>query len=214
MGRLRTVSAFIAASIVLLGMTGCTNSVDEPSGGDQALPGDDTSEVELVPLVDMPTSWTLVGEIIYNDEFGETNFLFEGDFVLGEDDQLRGDGVGQIVHDGPCHSLIRDYGFDITGMYDSEANAFIFYELFGENYDDEDGGNTNYIVDNTFISCTVGESAAEALALLRPIFLLAEADHGVLENGHVPVPVTHEGAYSVEFPGGVFILVIYEDTDV
>lgn len=216
MVRSRCVGVFIVAFILLFGLNGCTNSANEPSGGDQGLPEDGSSEVELVPLVEIPTSWRMVGEIIYSDEFGETNFLFEGDFVVAEDDRLSGNGAGQIVHDGPCHTLSRSYEFNITGKYDSEANVFIFSEIFGEgeNYEDEDGGHTTYLVDNTFVSCTVGESAGEAVAMLRPILLLAEADHGALENGQVPVPVTNEGAYSVEFPGGVFILTIYEDADV
>jgi hypothetical protein len=216
MVRSRVVSVFIVAFIVSFGLVGCMNSKDGPSGGDQGLPEDGSSEVELVPLVEIPTSWRMVGEIIYNDEFGETDFLFEGDFVVEENDQLSGNGTGQIVHDGPCHTLTRSYEFDITGEYASEANVFIFYKLFGEgeDYDDEDGGHTTYLVDNTFVTCTVGESAGEAIAMLRPIFLLAETDHGELENGHVPVPVTNEGAYSIEFPGGVFILTIYKDTDV
>lgn len=162
-------------------------------------------EIELVPLRDVSTSWTMVGEIKYEDDFGVSNYSFRGDFTVDNQDQIQGNGTGLIAHEGPCYKLTRTYEFPIEGHYKPDDDGFVFYDLFNTEEDsEEDDGNTVIEVDNTFVSCTVGEGMGELFALLRPMILLGEADHGALANGYVPVPADPAASYTINFTGGSF----------
>jgi len=200
--------ALILTLFAALALSGCEGN-DEESTGEE--------EIALVPLVaeatptQIPRTWTISGEIVYQDEYGESNYSMIGQFRIDDSNQIDGAGNGLIQHSGPCFLLTRDYDFNIRGEFDPESESFRFEELFDEAGAEveEDDGRTNIIEDRTFDPCSLGESLGEMFALLRPLVLLGEADHGADSIGEVPVAAT--GVYSLDFEGGTFTLAVLNE---
>lgn len=200
MNQFKKTSILLIVIFSIIIMTGCGNSQDD--------------EIDLVPLVEdpatpIPTAWEVVGEIAYTDEYGTSDYSFTGEFTVDDNNVISGNGKGLILHSGPCYVLSDPYDFTIQGYYDPIDSVFVFEEFFGEDAEeDEENSDLEITVDNTFISCTVGEGLGEMFALLRPLILLAQADHGALANGQVPIPANDGAYYRVEFPGGFFSMAL------
>lgn len=167
-----------------------------------------------MPLVEeaatpIATAWEVVGEIAYADEYGTSDYSLTGEFTVDENNIISGSGKGLIYHSGPCYVLSDPYPFTIQGYYDPEEGVFVFEEFFGEEgEEEEENSDLEITVDNTFVSCKLGESLGEMFALLRPLLLLAQADHGALKSGQVPIPANDGAIYVVEFPGGSFSMAL------
>lgn len=204
----RKYKPLILYLVLFLALSGCGETVPESA---------EDEEIELVPLVaeatptPLPQSWTISGEIVYQDEYGESNYSMIGQFTVNASNKINGDGSGLIQHTGPCFVLTRSYDFNISGEYDPEAESFLFEELFDESGAEveEDDGRTNIIEDRTFDPCSLGESLGEMFALLRPLVLLGEADHGATSFGEVPVAAA--GVYGLDFTGGSFTLAVLNE---
>jgi hypothetical protein len=194
---------FLIIIFSIFTLTGCGSSQDD--------------QIDLVPLIEdaatpIPTAWEVVGEIAYTDEYGTSDYSLTGEFTVDNNNVISGSGKGLILHSGPCYVLSDPYPFTIQGYYDPEEGIFVFEEFFGEEAgEDEENSDLEIMVDNTFVSCTLGESSGELFALLRPLILLAQADHGALANGQVPIPANDRAYYRVEFPGGFFSMALLKN---
>lgn len=200
MSQLKTNRLFLFLVLLMFALAGCGNSQD--------------NDIELVPLVEeaatpIATAWEVVGEIAYSDEYGTSDYSLTGKFTVDENNIISGSGKGLIYHSGPCYVLSDPYPFTIQGYYDPEEGIFVFEEFFGEEgEEEEENSDLEITVDNTFVSCTLGESLGEMFALLRPLILLAQADHGALADGQVPISANDGAIYVIEFPGGSFSMAL------